>query len=103
MAAVVAGTALFATLTGEAAPVTVRVVTADERKACKYLGLVTAHTSAHADNPGWALRKALSDVAKLGGDSLYIVGQSQDVLNGASISGEALRCSEAAKQEAPGQ
>lgn len=99
----IAGAALFVTLTGEAAPVPVRVVTADERKACKYLSLVTAHTSSHTDNAGYALKKALAQVAKLGGDSFYMVGQSQDWLNGASVNGEALLCATTPKQEVPGQ
>jgi hypothetical protein len=38
------------------------------------------------------LKKAMNETSDAGGDSLYIINNSQDVFDGASLSGEAMRC-----------
>ena len=75
------------------APITARVVTADQRSSCKYLGLVTATASAMGrDKPGRALEHALRKAQDMGGDGLFLINQTQNAFDGASVSGEALLC-----------
>jgi hypothetical protein len=71
----------------------VRVVSEQDRKACAYLKLVTIRVSLGPDKPGQALKKAFNETAEAGGDSLFVINNSQDVFDGAAIAGEALRCS----------
>ena len=79
-----------ATITDEGSKV--RVVSEQSRQGCKYLKLVTVRASLGPDKPGQVLKKALNETAEVGGDSLYIINNVQDVFDGASLSGEALRC-----------
>jgi hypothetical protein len=72
--------------------ITARVVTADQRKDCKYLGIVTYRKALGWDKAGGALKHALLKSQEMGGDSLYIVTEHQDPIAGASITGEALKC-----------
>ena len=76
----------------QATPDPVRVVTAEDRKACKYLGLVTVRKSLGGDKVGAALRKAMAEVAKMDGNGLFIITQAANLWEGVSINGEALRC-----------
>ncbi len=73
------------------APPNVRIVSADEAKPCQYLSLVVAHAYSPTDSASFALKMALLEVAKQGGDSFYVTGRSHDWLNGANIIGQALR------------
>lgn len=75
------------------APQNVRIVSADEAKPCEYLSLVAANAYSPTDSAGAALKLALVEVGKRGGDSLYITGRSHDWLNGANIIRQALKCS----------
>ena len=70
----------------------VRVVSEQAKQGCKYLKLVTVRASLGPDKPGQALKNAFNETAAAGGDSFYIINNSQDWVDGASISGEALRC-----------
>lgn len=45
---------------------------------------------------GGALKKALDKVAQLGGNGLFVLNESQNWADGASVTGEALRCPESA-------
>jgi hypothetical protein len=73
--------------------ITARVVTGDQRPSCKYLGLVTATASAMGrDKPGRALEHALRKAQDMGGDGLFLINQTQNAFDGASVSGEALLC-----------
>lgn len=70
----------------------VRIVDADQRKACKYLGLASGNQSGSTRNAERAIGKAMKRVEKAGGNSLYIVAQSDNWLEGTQITGEALDC-----------
>ena len=70
----------------------VRVVSEQAKQGCKYLRLVTVRVSLGPDKPGQALKKAFNETAEAGGNSFFITNNNQDWVDGASISGEALRC-----------
>lgn len=70
----------------------IRVVTADERKSCEYLGLVSVGSAWAWHSAKGALSGAMKKVRQLGGDSLFVVSQGDDAWTGRSVSGEAYRC-----------
>lgn len=70
----------------------VRIVTAQEKAGCQFVKLVTVRASLGPDKTGQALKKALNETANAGGDSFYPVNINQDWFDGASASGEALKC-----------
>ena len=70
----------------------VRVVSEQAKQGCKYLRLVTVRASLGPDKPGQALKKAFNETAEAGGNSFFIINNNQDWVDGASISGEALKC-----------
>jgi hypothetical protein len=70
----------------------VRVISEQAKHGCTYLRLVTVRASLGPDKPGQALKKALNETGETGGDSFFVINNSQDWVDGASISGEALRC-----------
>ena len=80
-----------ASLTEEGAKV--RVISAQEKQGCKYLKLVTVRASLGPDKTGQALKSALNETAAAGGDSFLPININQDLFDGASASGEALKCS----------
>jgi hypothetical protein len=71
----------------------VRVITDEtSRKACEYLGLISVRKAMGPNKAGGALKKALEKVSQMGGNGLFLLNQSQTWTDGASVSGEALRC-----------
>lgn len=71
----------------------VRVVVDEAtRKSCHYLGLVSVRQAMGPNKPGGALKKAMRKVEAMGGNGLFLVNQSQNLFDGASVSGEALFC-----------
>jgi hypothetical protein len=73
------------------APVRV-IIDGATRKACAYLGLVTVRKAMGFDKAGGALKKALDKTAQMGGNGLFLINQSETWTEGASVSGEALKC-----------
>jgi hypothetical protein len=45
-----------------------------------------------SNKSGGALKKAMRAVADLGGNGLYLINQSHNWVDGASVTGEALAC-----------
>lgn len=76
-------------------PIKVRIITADERKACEYLGLVAIGSAWAWHSSKGAIQGALRKVEKIGGDSLFMIGQGQSGWTGATVTGEAYRCAKA--------
>src|SRR5437868_2670007 len=71
----------------------VRVVTDESsRKACQFLGMISVRKAMGLNKAGGALRKALDRVAQMGGNGLFLLNQSQTWTDGATVTGEALRC-----------
>lgn len=72
-----------ASLTDDGAKV--RVISEQGKQGCKYLRLITVRASLGPDKPGQVLKKAFNETAQAGGDSLFIINQSQDLIDGASL------------------
>ena len=70
----------------------VRVISSSEKTGCKFLKLVTVRASLGPDKTGQALKRALNETAEAGGDSFLSININQDVFDGASVAGEALKC-----------
>ena len=70
-----------------------RVVTANQKERCEFIKLVTVRVGLGPDKPGSALKKALNETAAVGGNSFYLISSTGDAIDGASVSGEALKCS----------
>ena len=71
----------------------VRVISAPEKQGCTYLKLITVRASLGPDKTGQALKLALNETAAAGGNSFLPININQDWFDGASASGEALKCS----------
>lgn len=94
--------ALVCLLAGCAVPLSkeaqsVRIVTASEKERCDFIKLITFNQRLGPDKPGNAMKAALNETAAAGGDSFYMASNSTDWAEGASVVGEALRCSNLTK------
>ena len=92
LAALAASVALVGCTTETEGGSKVRVVSEPLRQSCKYFKLITVRASLGPDKPGQVLKKAMNETSEAGGDSLFIINNTQDVFDGASLSGEALLC-----------
>ena len=70
----------------------IRVVSAQERESCERLKLITSQQLLGLDKPGNAMKGALNQAAAAGADSFFVVTNSTQLIDGASVVGEALRC-----------
>lgn len=70
----------------------VRVVNESQRESCEFIALVSVNSDLGPDKPGSALKKALNETASQGGNGLFIITNTIHWFDGASVSGEALRC-----------
>jgi hypothetical protein len=69
----------------------VSLVTESQRPSCELIGVISANQSLGPDKPGNALRKAMNQVASSGGNGFRLITSSTSI-DGASVTGEALRC-----------
>ncbi|WP_205548605.1 hypothetical protein [Pseudomonas carnis] len=69
----------------------VKVVTEAQREKCSLLTIISTEQSLGPDKPGNALRKALNEVAGLGGNGFRMISSNVG-FDGASVTGEALKC-----------
>ena len=67
-------------------------MTAQEKPRCESLGIISTEVRVGPNKAGNAMAKAPNEVAKRGGNGLYIAGSGVDWAEGASLTGEALRC-----------
>lgn len=87
--AVLAGCATTLTDEGQR----VKIVTANQKERCETIKMVTFNQRLGPDKPGNAMKAVLNETAAAGGNGLYVVSTSNDWAEGASVIGEALRCS----------
>ena len=81
------------TLTPEAEKI--KLVSATQKKSCERVKLVTFNQRLGPDKPGNAMKGALNEAAVAGANAFYVVSTSADWAEGASVVGEALRCTAA--------
>lgn len=72
----------------------VRVVTANQKESCEYVKLITTRVGIGQDKPGSALKEALNKTAEAGANSFYLISSGGNAIDGASVSGEALKCNQ---------
>jgi hypothetical protein len=71
----------------------VQIVTAGQKESqCKSLGIVNTEQRVGPNKAGNAMNKALNEVARKGGNGIYVVSTGKDWAEGASVTAEALRC-----------
>lgn len=71
----------------------IQVVTAGQKeRICQSLGLVNTEQRVGPNKPSNAMNKALNEVARKGGNGIYIVASNIDWAEGASVTAEALQC-----------
>ena len=70
----------------------VNVVTANQKEQCRSLGIVSTEHRFGQNKPHSAMNKALNEVARRGGNALYVISTNLATGEGASVIGEALSC-----------
>lgn len=70
----------------------VRIITESQRGKCEFIKIVSYRAGLGPDKPGSALKGALNEAAEAGANGLYIVTNTVHWADGATVSGEALRC-----------
>ena len=71
----------------------VKMVNADQRTAeCKSLGTFSVNQRGGPDKPSAAMRKAIDEVTSRGGNGLYVIANTVDWEEGATVNAEALHC-----------
>ncbi|WP_413790917.1 MULTISPECIES: hypothetical protein [unclassified Pseudomonas] len=85
-------------LTGCATPLEsgaekVQIVTASQKeRLCQSLGVVSTEQRVGPNKPSNAMNKAINEVARKGGNGIFIVSSNLDWAEGASVTAEALQC-----------
>lgn len=71
----------------------VQVITAGQKEQrCQSLGIVSTEHRIGPNKPSSAMNKALNEVARRGGNGIYILASNLDWAEGASVTAEALQC-----------
>jgi hypothetical protein len=70
----------------------IRAVPAEQKAACESLGLVTADQQFGPYKSRNSMNQVLNEVARRGGNALYLISQGQSGIDGVSVTAEALRC-----------
>ena len=70
----------------------IRPVSAEQKAGCESLGLVTTDQQLGPYKASNSMNKALNEVARRGGNAVYIVSQGTSGFDGVAVTAEALRC-----------
>jgi hypothetical protein len=70
----------------------VRLITAEQKSSCDSLGIVSADQQLGPYKASNSMNKVLNEVARRGGNGLFIISSGRSGIDGQSISAEALRC-----------
>jgi hypothetical protein len=70
----------------------VQVVTAGQKERCQSLGIVSTEQRVGPNKPSNAMNKALNEVARKGGNGIFVLSSNIDWAEGASVTAEALQC-----------
>jgi hypothetical protein len=71
----------------------VRVVTENQKQNnCKFIKLISVRVGLGPDKPGSALKKALNEAGAVGADGFFVITNVVHWADGASATGEALKC-----------
>jgi hypothetical protein len=70
----------------------IRMVPGEQKGACESLGIVTADQQLGPYKSRNSMNQVLNEVARRGGNAVYLVSQGQSGFDGVSVTAEALRC-----------
>jgi hypothetical protein len=70
----------------------VRLITADQRSACESLGIVSTDQQLGLNKASKSMNKAVNEVARRGGNGIFIITTGKSGFDGQSVTAEALRC-----------
>ena len=70
----------------------VRPVSAEQKAGCESLGIVVADQQLGPYKTQNSTNKAINEVARRGGNAIYIMANSPSGIDGVSVMAEALRC-----------
>jgi hypothetical protein len=70
----------------------IRTVTADQKSSCESLGVVTADQQLGPYKAKNSMNQVLNEVARRGGNAMYLISQQPSGFDGVSVTAEAMRC-----------
>jgi protein involved in sex pheromone biosynthesis len=70
----------------------VRLVTATQKESCESLGIISTDQQLGLNKASNAMNKAINEVARRGGNAVFVVSTGTSGLDGAAVTAEALRC-----------
>ena len=70
----------------------VRLVTAAQKESCESLGIVSTDQQLGLNKASNSMNKAINEVARRGGNAIFVVSTGTSGLDGAAVTAEALRC-----------
>lgn len=70
----------------------VSIMTANQKERCATLGIITTDQRLGPNKPASAMNKAINEVARRGGNGIYVVANTMDWAEGATVTAEALNC-----------
>jgi hypothetical protein len=70
----------------------VRLVTGAQKDACESLGIVSTDQQLGLNKASNSMNKAINEVARRGGNAIFLVSTGTSGLDGAAVTAEALRC-----------
>lgn len=70
----------------------VRLVTATQKESCESLGIVSTDQQLGLNKASNAMNKAINEVARRGGNAVFVLTTGTSGLDGAAVTVEALRC-----------
>lgn len=70
----------------------IRTVTADQKSSCESLGVATADQQLGPYKARNSMNQVLNEIARRGGNAMYLISQQSSGLDGMSVTAEALRC-----------
>ncbi|WP_317202486.1 hypothetical protein [Janthinobacterium sp.] len=70
----------------------IRLVTADQKESCESLGIVSTDQQLGLNKASNSMNKAINEVARRGGNAIFVLSTGTSGLDGAAVTAEALRC-----------
>ena len=70
----------------------VRLATAEQKSACESLGIVSTDQQLGLNKASNSMNKAINEVARRGGNAIYVLSAGTSGFDGAAVTAEALRC-----------
>ena len=70
----------------------VRIVTVTQKDACESLGIVSTDQQLGLNKASNSMNKAINEVARRGGDAIFLVSTGTSGLDGFAVTAETLRC-----------